>query len=239
MRTITLVRHATAVDKSQDVADFDRGLTKDGSEETRAVARALQAEEMVPDLILSSPAVRAFETARKLAKILGYPKKDIVVVDSLYENIEPPKVLELLKSLNDDFQSVMVVGHDPVLSEFAGHFGKDVSVELPKGSALCLRRNRKKWANLLRNDGQLKFLVVAEKPAPQKSKKEVKKTLSESMQEKLAEAIVAADFPKSNKVEKKIKATAKELADKLSKTMPKSPKAKMTAVVHRSLPADK
>lgn len=237
MKTVTLVRHATAIDKAQESADIERSLTKEGGKEAQAVAAALKAEAIVPDLIFCSPAIRAFETARKMAKVLDYPKKQIVVVDALYESLAPPLVLEVLKAVKDDYQSILLVGHDPVLSEFVRYFAKDFTVDLPKGSALALGVNRRKWQNLGENDGKLYAFVTAEKPAPGRSKKQIKDELSGAIRQKLGEAIDAAGLERNGRVEKLLKSASKELTEKLAKTIHKMPKQEIAAVVQKTAPA--
>jgi phosphohistidine phosphatase len=70
MKRIVLVRHATAAAKQADAEDFDRSLRKKGRKEARALAGWYQTVAEVPDLLLTSPANRALETALIFAKCI-------------------------------------------------------------------------------------------------------------------------------------------------------------------------
>ncbi len=77
MKRITLVRHATAVPRNPKKDDFGRSLRKKGRREAKAMGEWYKNVEEQPDVMISSPANRAIETARVFAKTLGYPAKKI------------------------------------------------------------------------------------------------------------------------------------------------------------------
>jgi phosphohistidine phosphatase len=78
------------------------------------------------DLILSSPAVRAFETARLIAKGIRYPEEKITVMPEIY-HFDSAHILRELRGLSNDIQSVMIVGHNPGITQLASHLsGKEL-----------------------------------------------------------------------------------------------------------------
>ena len=77
------------------------------------MGRLLRKKELLPDLIMASPAVRARLTAEGVAKKCHY-EKDILYVDKLYL-AETPEVLGALASLPDAVNSVLLIGHNPGL----------------------------------------------------------------------------------------------------------------------------
>ena len=84
MKTIVLVRHSKAVTRTVDVADYYRALKKKGKAESKEMALKFTKIGLVPGLIISSPATRAFETAKEFAKVLKYPEKNIRHEESIY-----------------------------------------------------------------------------------------------------------------------------------------------------------
>jgi phosphohistidine phosphatase len=121
-RRIWVLRHAKAASGSPDGEDHSRPLTKRGREQSKQTARHLRDEraagEPVPQLVLSSSAERALETARLVTKALGAEGDGPVfeVEDDLY-GADADEVLELLRSVPEEVSSVMVVGHNPTFAE--------------------------------------------------------------------------------------------------------------------------
>lgn len=111
LKILLLLRHAKSSWKEKNVSDHDRPLNKRGKRDAPRMGRLLQKGELVPDIILSSTAVRARDTAARLAKSCYY-KGQITYVDSLYLG-GTGAYLDALKILPSDFKIVLVVGHNP------------------------------------------------------------------------------------------------------------------------------
>jgi phosphohistidine phosphatase len=75
MKTLILVRHAKSSWKNISLDDFDRPLNKRGKKDAQLMGKKLKERQVVPDLILSSPAKRARKTAKAFAKAIAFPKK--------------------------------------------------------------------------------------------------------------------------------------------------------------------
>lgn len=113
-----IVRHGIAIDREdpQCPPDPDRYLTEEGVEKTKGVARGLAALGATGDLFLTSPYVRAVQTAEIVASTLGYEKQKIRRTDSLLPGTEPSL---LFRELAKDKQAsaVLVFGHAPHLDD--------------------------------------------------------------------------------------------------------------------------
>lgn len=115
-----LIRHAIAeqamVAAGAEKDDSQRPLTPKGRSKMRRIAWGLKALQPSIDLILSSPYLRAAQTARILAKQFELTKDQIVVT----ENLSPSgQAGRLVQEINDNFRSretVALVGHEPSLS---------------------------------------------------------------------------------------------------------------------------
>ena len=115
MKTLLLLRHAKSSWKYKDVPDHDRPLNKRGKRNAARMGSLLQEEDLVPDLILSSTAVRAHDTVVRVAKSCCYRGR-ITYTDSLYlGGVEG--YLEALRRLPNEFKIVLVVGHNPDMEE--------------------------------------------------------------------------------------------------------------------------
>ena len=123
MRRVTLVRHAQAAGAAPSGRDFDRPLTEFGVTEARRTAAALLAQQGVPDLLVTSPAVRTVQTATLLQE-LAFPDIPLVVEPALYL-ASADALLEYLRSLDDDRAHVLVLCHNPGISDCCTRLAAD------------------------------------------------------------------------------------------------------------------
>lgn len=107
------MRHAKSSWKQKNLPDIERQLNPRGEKDAPEMGRLLRKKELVPDLIVSSPAVRARLTAEKVAEKCHYDK-EIQYVDSLYM-AEAPEIIKVLKEVPEDVNRVLFIGHNPGL----------------------------------------------------------------------------------------------------------------------------
>ena len=116
MKTLLLLRHAKSSWKDAARADHDRPLNKRGKAEALRVGQWLRQQSLVPDLILASTAKRARRTAERVAEASGYAGEVQREAD-LYPG-DPEDYLDALQGVADEYDCVLVVGHNPGLEEF-------------------------------------------------------------------------------------------------------------------------
>lgn len=118
------MRHAKSSWADESMDDFDRPLNKRGERDAPKIGRKLYDEQCVPDLIVSSKAVRADSTARLVADASEY-KTRIQLRDSFYHG-SPADYLRELTLIPASRSRVMVVGHNPglerLIEHLTGHF---------------------------------------------------------------------------------------------------------------------
>lgn len=113
MKTLLLLRHAKSSWKHDDIPDHDRPLKKRGKRDAPRMGRLLLEEELVPQLIISSTAKRARRTARYVADACGYGG-EVILERGLYQ-AGPMGHIRILQEIEDTYQRVMLVGHNPGL----------------------------------------------------------------------------------------------------------------------------
>jgi phosphohistidine phosphatase len=119
------------------VPDARRYLTADGRSFFRKTARIMRDQGIAPDLILTSPLLRAVQTADILAERLKY-KGPLVVADELEPGFDLPG-LERLLAKHGDAREVCLVGHEPDLSDLVAMLlGLPHGCRLRKGTALSV-----------------------------------------------------------------------------------------------------
>jgi len=135
-----LVRHAIAENRSPDHEDDNlRPLTEKGKEKMERIAGGLRKLGVEPDLIVSSPYVRASQTASILAKTLKY-KEEFIYSDFLVPMGEPD---DMIGEINEKYSvdELMLVGHEPSMSMLASVLlagNPNISINFKKGGVCCL-----------------------------------------------------------------------------------------------------
>lgn len=146
MKTLILVRHAKSSWDETRLPDRDRLLAESGERELVKMGKRLARRELCPDLIVSSPALRALATAVGLARAIGYRRKDILFDERLYA-CRVEDLLAVLAEEGEGHKRVMLVGHNPELLEMVQHFCPDIE-HLPTCAVAELRFDCKSWKGL-------------------------------------------------------------------------------------------
>jgi phosphohistidine phosphatase len=158
MKTILLLRHAKSSWKDPDLPDHDRPLKKRGQNDAPRMGKLLKDEDSIPDLIMSSTAVRAKKTAELVAKACKY-KGEISLKQSLY-GAEPVDYLKVLQELSDKYKTVLVVGHSPSVEETVAVLTGSPDVIMPTCALAHISLPIQNWAKLNEQKIKGKLLKV-------------------------------------------------------------------------------
>jgi phosphohistidine phosphatase len=145
MKTLFLVRHAKSSWNEPGLPDKDRPLNDRGKRDAPKMGERLAKRNVKPDLILSSPARRALKTAQIIAKRLDYRLEDILVDDRLYA-AEADDLLHVIRELGDKPKSVMLIGHNPELTELAHRLSNKIT-QMPTCAVAELMFDAKSWSS--------------------------------------------------------------------------------------------
>ena len=137
-----IVRHGIAVDRNDPKSplEAERPLTAAGVQKTRAAALGLRALDVKPDDVITSPYVRAAQTAEIFAEALGFPPEKIRVNETLKPAANPAEILKEIARLKA--REVMCFGHAPHLDMLIAHLAgaRGVFTELKKAGVACFER---------------------------------------------------------------------------------------------------
>jgi phosphohistidine phosphatase len=148
MLRLTLVRHAKTEPGRSGQEDWDRALEPRGQRDAPEMGRRLKGRGLKPGLILSSPAVRAITTATIFARELHVPASKVVQDERLYL-AQPKDMFKVVRELGGDTSHLMVVGHNPGISEFADRLSADRSVDtMPTCAVYTLEFEIPSWSEL-------------------------------------------------------------------------------------------
>lgn len=130
MKSLTIVRHAKSSWKHRELSDRERPLNKRGKRDAPAMAQRVADAGIRPSQIISSPAVRAWTTARIFANELGYPAEFLQREDGLYL-ASLDNLLDVVATQDAGFNHLMLFGHNPGLTDFANYLVPGLTSNLP------------------------------------------------------------------------------------------------------------
>ena len=134
-----IVRHGIAVDRNDPKSppEAERPLTAAGVQKTRSAALGLRALDVNPDAVITSPYIRAAQTAEIFAEALGFPQEKIRVSDTLKPGANPAEVLKEIARAKA--KEVMCFGHAPHLDLLIAHLAgaRGAFTELKKAGVAC------------------------------------------------------------------------------------------------------
>ncbi len=144
MKTLTLFRHAKSSWKDASLQDRERPLNGRGQRDAPVMAERIKKAGIRPSLILSSPAVRAWTTAKSIAHEIGYPPEFLQQEDRLY-HASTQRLLKIIADQDTGFNSLMIVGHNPGLTDFANHLVPDLTDNIPTCGFVSFEIDRDDW----------------------------------------------------------------------------------------------
>ncbi len=153
-KILYLVRHAKSSWSNPLLTDKDRPLNQRGRKSAPDMGRRLAEHGHRPDLIVTSPAKRAFSTAKKIAKELEYDEADIVADDSLYFS-GTGSMLKMLDGLDNQYQKVMMVGHNPALTSLLNILCETTIDNMPTCAVAIIGFEMESWSELDMADSEL------------------------------------------------------------------------------------
>jgi phosphohistidine phosphatase len=154
MKRLYLLRHAKAVPADPSIDDFERPLHDRGRRDAPVIGRRLRERGLVPERVVSSTAARAYATARIVARELRIPVRGIVRDDGLYL-AAPATLLATARATADDVGSIMLVGHNPGLTDLANALTDRRIDNLPTAAVWCADFDVARWADVERETGTL------------------------------------------------------------------------------------
>jgi phosphohistidine phosphatase len=144
MKTLTLLRHAKSSWKYSSLIDHDRPLNKRGKRDLPVMGERMQQAGIRPSLILSSTAIRAWTTAKGIAKEISYPVEFLQREQRLY-HAGVRRIIEVLNEQDIAFNNIVLVGHNPGLTDFANYLLPDVTDNIPTCGFISLTIDSDDW----------------------------------------------------------------------------------------------
>lgn len=156
MKSLLLMRHAKASPSDAGVADVDRSLVDEGRIAAKRIGKFLQTEKLTLDTVLSSSATRARETAAAVLLAAGITL-EVRFDQRLYE-AGPLRLLEVISELNDDINTVLLVGHNPALEDLL-QILTGRAEHMSPGTIARVDLKDSTWSQAVKENGTLEWIV--------------------------------------------------------------------------------
>ena len=146
MKTLFLVRHAKSSRDDPSLPDRERPLDDRGKRDAAMMGKRLAKRGLKPDLLVSSPALRALTTAQLIAEEVGHKRKDIVVDDRLYAS-DPDDLLAVIRALDKKLDRVMLFGHNPEFTDLAHRLSSEI-IDMPTSAVAEFNFDTNAWSDV-------------------------------------------------------------------------------------------
>ncbi len=161
-KTLIFMRHAKSDWSIPGQKDFDRTLNNRGLGDAPRMGRRLLEIGVKPDLVLSSPAIRAKTTAESVAEQLGYDIDSIVYEDEIYES-SVRTLLKVVNDLDDKYNCVLIFGHNPTHTYLAEYLTKEAIGNIPTAGAVCINFEFDSWKLVSEATGKMQWFEYPKK----------------------------------------------------------------------------
>ncbi|ALO17104.1 MAG TPA: histidine phosphatase family protein [Salinivirga sp.] len=161
MKRLILVRHGKA-DQEKSGNDFERSLIKKGRKDSKLIANVLVKNNIKADLLVSSDAHRALETAKIFAEEMQYTPAEIEQEHFLYEGYTTGQLADFLSNLDSKIETVIIFGHNPFISQSGIRLSKNFHQSFPTAGCLGLKFDVKEW-HLEPGSGDIDFFEFPKK----------------------------------------------------------------------------
>lgn len=155
MKTLIICRHAKSAWDNPLLRDHQRPLADRGLRDAPVMAKRLVKKKIFPDHILSSDAVRAFQTAKIIAEEIGYRIEEIETSHELYL-ASAGGILKKIKSMPEHVNTLFVFGHNPGLNDLVDMLGGSIP-NLPTSGQFGFQFAADKWAHVSPENAEVWF----------------------------------------------------------------------------------
>lgn len=154
MKQLFLLRHAKSSWSQPQLDDFERPLNDRGHRDAPVMGKLMKKMNILPDLIISSPAVRAAFTARIIVESIGFPEENLYYENQVYE-ASASALLETITGVNNTIKILLIVGHNPGLTDTINYLSPSKIENLRTCGLYGMKLNINNWQDISEECGTL------------------------------------------------------------------------------------
>ena len=154
MKTLYLIRHAKSDWANEHLSDVDRPLNARGYSDAQKMSAIIKQKNIVPDFIISSPAVRAISTALIFCRNLNYDPKKMLIDKNLYD-ASVKDYLSSISKTDNNYHTVFLFGHNPTITNTANSLTKSITEEMSTCCVVGIQSQENSWTNFDKKNNAL------------------------------------------------------------------------------------
>ncbi|MEZ4907899.1 MAG: histidine phosphatase family protein [Saprospiraceae bacterium] len=156
MKTVYFMRHAKSSWDNLSLSDHDRPLNSRGIKNATNMAKYLKDKNETIDIIISSTALRAFETAEHFNEIIQ--TYNLIKEPNLYHS-SPREILNVVNNIHEEVDSAMIVAHNPGMTELINLFSKEDIYNVPTAGLFKVNFDTKTWEQASFANGTMEYFI--------------------------------------------------------------------------------
>jgi phosphohistidine phosphatase len=156
MKTLYLTRHAKSDRDNEILADIDRPLNARGYSDAHTMSLMMKQKGLTPDLIITSPAIRAISTALIFSMNFNINPSEIIINRNLYET-SVKHYNDIITKTDNQYKHIMIFAHNPTISSFANSLTNSFTGDMPTCGIIGVKFNCKDWEHFTDTTGELVF----------------------------------------------------------------------------------
>ncbi len=162
-KTLYFVRHSKSSHDDPNLEDFDRPLADRGNNEAPMMGKILNKIGIQPDLVISSPSQRTTETVKLFSETVPFNFDEVLWDKQVYA--APTEVLkEVIYNIDDNYNKVMVFGHNPSFTHCANYFQADTTImNVPTSGIVAIEFDVDSWSDTKTTKGTFLFMEYPKK----------------------------------------------------------------------------
>ena len=162
MKSLFLTRHAKSSWNHAGLSDIDRPLNDRGKKAAPFMGELIFNKKDIPKILISSPANRAFSTAKVFAEKFGYIENDIIINKTIY-GAGPYQLLDIVKEQDNSYDSIMLFGHNPTFTNFANMLSNENIFNVVTCGVIRIDFNIQNWMEVDYGSGELIYYEYPKK----------------------------------------------------------------------------
>tara|TARA_R110002072_G_scaffold25902_2_gene86262 strand:+ start:366 stop:860 length:495 start_codon:yes stop_codon:yes gene_type:complete len=159
MKKLVIIRHGKSSWEHPELKDYHRPLKQRGVNNAFSIAAKLLNLGVEPDLFLSSPAVRALDTAIIIATNMAYPLDKIATNGTIYD-ASVHELLDVISELDNEHETVFLFGHNPGFTGLVNKLQAEQLVNLSTCGAVGIKFEIENWSAIKSAKGKQLFKLI-------------------------------------------------------------------------------
>ncbi len=156
MKSLFIVRHAKSSWKNLEISDLDRPLNARGYRNAYEMAKRLKDKQIKPDLVYTSPAIRALHTAVIFIRYLNFDFNILHLKDEIYEACSS-EIIDLIAKTDTSINKLMIFGHNPDFTDLANDLAGENIYNIPTCGIVAIDFDFETWSSILDTKGKMQY----------------------------------------------------------------------------------